>query len=184
MNRILLRFLPAAIGILLLASPLHATVRMPALFTDHMVLQHGCPVPVWGWAGPGEKVTVLFRDQTGSATTGSDGRWRINLEPLKPDFTGQTLTIQGSNRIVIADVLVGDVWICSGQSNMEFGIQRAHNAATEIPQANHPGIRLFAVPHAVNARASPGRESRLTFRGVATTGIVSLPSPGQRKTDA
>jgi sialate O-acetylesterase len=125
---------------------LPADVKMPAIFGDHMVLQQATKLPVWGTADAGEKVTVTVGSETGSATAGSDGKWTVTLAPLPAGTTPVTMTVAGKNTLTFHDVLVGDVWICSGQSNMEFGLGNAHNAKDEIPQANVPLLRLFLVP--------------------------------------
>jgi sialate O-acetylesterase len=124
--------------------PVAADVRLHGLFTDHMVLQQGRRVPVWGWADDGERVTVTFRGETRSATA-RDGRWKVELGRLEaggPD----TLTVRGKNTIELADVLVGEVWICSGQSNMEWPISRSHEPQAALDAATHPQLRLFTVP--------------------------------------
>ena len=107
--------------LLLLAEVSRAEVQPSPLFSDHAVLQSGMSVPVWGTAAPGEKVTVTFLQQSQSAVTGADGRWMVHLAKLKPGGP-YDLTIAGSNTIQVHDVLVGEVWVGSGQSNMEFTV--------------------------------------------------------------
>lgn len=123
---------------------LHAEVRLPALFTDHMVLQQGRRVPVWGWADEGEKVTVEFRGQT-LKTTARGGKWMVKLAPLKPGEPAK-LKVTGDNTIEVNDVVVGEVWICSGQSNMEWPMTRSFEPAQDIANSSNPDIRLFTVP--------------------------------------
>jgi sialate O-acetylesterase len=125
--------------------PARANVTMPAIFGDHMVLQQSATLPVWGKASPGEKVTVTVGTSTGSATTGTDGKWRVDLQPLNASKDPVTLTVTGSNSLSFSDVLVGDVWVCSGQSNMEYGINSTTKAKEDIPKANRPMLRLFIV---------------------------------------
>lgn len=137
------RILPVCI--LGFASLLRADVSLPAIFGDHMVLQQSVTLPVWGKAAPGEKVSVTLGSSTGSATAGADGRWRIDLAPLKASTEPVAMTVVGRNTITFSDVLVGDVWACSGQSNMEFGINSTSWAKEDIPKAKHPLIRLFIV---------------------------------------
>ncbi len=122
-----------------------ADVRLPALFGDGMVLQRDQAVPVWGWADAGEEVTVTFRDQSQTATTGADGQWRVKLDPLAVGEPG-TLTVKGRNSIELHDVLVGEVWVCSGQSNMGMTVARGLDADIEAAAARFPNIRLFQVP--------------------------------------
>jgi sialate O-acetylesterase len=134
-------------SVLLLAIPAHATVRLPRLVGDHMVLQRGQPLPLWGWAAPGEKVSVTFRGKTYAAQTGGPaGKWTLTL-PATPAGGPYVLQVQGSNKLTISDVLVGDVWLASGQSNMEWPVRDANNAAAAIAAANYPGIRRIDVPN-------------------------------------
>jgi sialate O-acetylesterase len=121
------------------------------LFSDHAVLQRGVKVPVWGWAGPGTKVTVNFAGQSKTAVAQADGKWMVYLSAMTASAEPRTLTVSGSaadEKISVHDVLVGDVWLCSGQSNMEMGIA-ACNVTNEIAQANFPQIRLLTVPHLI-----------------------------------
>ena len=97
-----------------------ADVTLPSIVGDGMVLQQQMPAPIWGWANPGEKVTVAFEKQKKTVVADSNGKWRVTLEPLAANSNGQTLTVAGDNKISVSDVLVGEVWICSGQSNMEW----------------------------------------------------------------
>ncbi len=123
-----------------------ADVELPAVFGDSMVLQQELAVPVWGWADPNEAVTVSFAGQSKQATADASGHWQVKLDPMKANADGQTLTVAGNNTIDLKDVLVGEVWICSGQSNMEWGVGGSVNAREEIEAADHPLIRLFNVP--------------------------------------
>ena len=128
-----------------LATPAAADVRLPSIFTDNMVLQRDMPVPVWGWADPGEKVTVRVLDQTQTAEPGAGGKWMVKLSALK---TGGplTVTVSGKNTITLQNVLVGEVWLCSGQSNMQMTVSGCNRAEEEIAAANYPQIRLVSVP--------------------------------------
>jgi sialate O-acetylesterase len=120
-----------------------ADVRLPGMFSDSMVLQRDIKLPVWGWAVPGEEVTVEIAGQKVAAKADEVGRWRVTLAPLKADNQAHEMTISGKNKIVIKDVLVGEVWLCSGQSNMAFGVQNGQNAAAELAAANYPRIRRY-----------------------------------------
>lgn len=126
--------------------PGRGEVKMPAIFGDHMVLQQDSKLPVWGWADSGEAVTVTLGDQTAKTSAGADGAWRVDFKPVKASSKAETLTITGKNTLKIEDVLVGEVWICSGQSNMAFSLSRAHNAAEALAAANDPQLRFFSVP--------------------------------------
>lgn len=135
-------------GIPLLA-PAHAQDAKPFLspmFGSHMVLQRGIKVPVWGWTTPGTKVTVTVGGKAAEATAGSDGKWLARVGPLKPNGP-YTLTVTGPQSVALDDVLVGDVWVGSGQSNMQMSVANSKDAATEIAAANYPKIRLYAVPN-------------------------------------
>lgn len=140
----------AFVGIVLLGCQFsRAAVRLPFVFTHHMVLQRDATAPVWGTAEPGEVVEVRFGDQTKQATAGDDGRWRVDLDPLSLGDPRE-LRVRGdrSNQpVVVRDVLVGDVWICSGQSNMEWPIRATANADLDILAADRPNIRLLRVKH-------------------------------------
>lgn len=123
-----------------------ADVRMPAIFGDHMVLQQALKLPVWGNADPGEVITVSAAgQQTMKTIAGQDGKWSVSLAPLEAGSKPFTMIVAGHNTLKFEDVLAGDVWVASGQSNMEFGLGNAHNAHEEIPKADHPLIRLFIV---------------------------------------
>lgn len=134
---------------LLALSALRADVALAPLFQDHAVLQQGKPVPVWGRADAGEKVTVTFAGQTAQATAGADGRWILYLDTLPASTTPAELVVSGKNTVTVRDVLVGEVWLCSGQSNMEWPVSRAQNAREEIAAANFPLIRHFKVKRTV-----------------------------------
>jgi sialate O-acetylesterase len=125
-----------------------ADVRMPAIFGDHMVLQEKSKLPVWGWASPGEKVTVAFKSLKQSTVTAADGTWRVDLYKVDSNSESGTLTVTGNNTIIFTDVLVGDVWVASGQSNMEFGIQSDSRGKAAITNATDSQIRFFVVPWA------------------------------------
>lgn len=126
-----------------------ADVTLAPLFTDYAVLQRDKPIPVWGAADAGEKVTVTFGRQTKSATAGPDGRWMVSLDKLGAESKGADLTVAGKNTLVVHDVVVGEVWLCSGQSNMEFTVSRAKDSAKEIAAANFPLIRHIKIKNTV-----------------------------------
>ena len=136
-----------ALFLLSLPASARADVKLPAIFGDHMVLQQEKSVPVWGTADAGEKVTVTVGTHAASAVAAPDGAWRVNLDPFPDGSAPAELTVQGKNTLKFQDVLIGEVWLCSGQSNMELPLGAAHNAKTEIPQARDPSLRLFVVKH-------------------------------------
>lgn len=125
-----------------------AQLRLPKIFGDSMVLQRGGPITVWGWGQRGEKVTIQFHNQSLSSVVGTDGSWRINMAKEKAGGPYRLL-VKGSSQIEFKDVLVGDVWICSGQSNMEFPLSNANNSKSEIEAADYPLIRHLKIPNTV-----------------------------------
>ncbi|MCK8490593.1 sialate O-acetylesterase [Spirosoma sp. RP8] len=127
-----------------------ADVRLPRVFGSHMVLQRRKPVPVWGWADAGEKVTVTFNNQTKTVKAGKEGKWKVLLDPMEAGGPYQ-LTVKGkTNAVSFDDVLLGEVWVCSGQSNMEWPLQAATNGKEEAKEANYPTIRQLSVKKAVS----------------------------------
>lgn len=150
------------IGLLLTAVTFPVTATMvqaqnakpflASLFSENMVLQRGISAPVWGWTTPGEKVTVSVAGKTASATADAQGKWMAKLPPLPVGGPYTLKAAQAAKTVTLNNILVGDVWICSGQSNMEMGIGMVNDAPAEIAAANYPQIRLFTVPHAVRLR--------------------------------
>ena len=145
----------AVVGIIAcsVAFPSSAAVRLPHVFGNGMVLQQGQRIPVWGKADSGETVTVSFAGQQVSATAGADGRWRLDLAPLKACAKGSEFRVKGENEIVLRNVVVGEVWFCSGQSNMEFTMsahRKVKDWEKEVAAANWPLIRHFNVKHKVS----------------------------------
>lgn len=114
------------------------------LFTDNMVLQRGMADPVWGWTTPGQAVTVSLSGKTAKAVANADGKWTAHIGPFTAGGP-YTLTVSGPQSVTLNNVMIGDVWICSGQSNMQFGIGNGLNSTQEISNANYPNIRLFMV---------------------------------------
>lgn len=129
-------------ALLSLAATARADVKLPAIFGNHMVLQRDAAVPVWGTAAPGEEVTVAIAGQTASAKAGADGKWSVKLTKLAADGP-QTLTVKGKNTVTFSDVLVGEVWLGSGQSNMAMTVNRAKDYEQEQAAAKFPEIRMF-----------------------------------------
>lgn len=140
--------------LLLAACPVLAEVKLPAHFSDHMVLQRDTRVPVWGTAAPGELVAVKFAGQHKRTTAAADGKWRVYLDPLTASAESRVMTVSGSTKnkeVRVADILVGEVWLCSGQSNMDFTVAKTekyyfagvNNEAAEVASANYPHIRMF-----------------------------------------
>ena len=125
-----------------------AEVRLPKIFSSNMVLQQGIEIPVWGWAETGEQVVVTLNNTTVHAVTDKNRKWTVKLPGQK--YGGPfVLTVKGKNTIILNNVMIGEVWVCSGQSNMEWPLAQVKNAEKEIAGANYPKIRLFTVPKKV-----------------------------------
>lgn len=136
----------AAVVLALGAAAARADVRLPHVFGDHMVLQRDAAIPVWGWAEPGEAIEVVLEGADPVATTAdARGEWRVDLAPRAAGGPW-ALTVRGANTIAFEDVLVGEVWLCSGQSNMEWTLDKARDAEAEIAAAEWPRLRHLKVP--------------------------------------
>jgi sialate O-acetylesterase len=147
MNRLRLLLTVVAIAFSTLISK--ADVRVADIFSDHMVLQRNINLKVWGTADPGEKLFVSFNGQKQRTKADKNGKWSVVLKPMKAGGP-LNMTIHGNNEIILKNILIGDVWICSGQSNMQMKVSETNNAKEEIEKANYPNIRLFSVPHKVS----------------------------------
>jgi sialate O-acetylesterase len=148
------------VGLMLAAclqEPAFAEVRLAAVFSDHAVLQRDVPLPIWGWAEPGEAVAVTLGSATAQAKAGEDGRWQATLPAQFASRTPLTLVAEGRNRVEIQDLLLGDVWLCGGQSNMEWSLG-ACNAPDDVRGADDPLIRQFGVE--LHFATTPQRDVR------------------------
>ncbi|MFT5127288.1 MAG: sialate O-acetylesterase [Rhodothermales bacterium] len=142
----------------LLASSVLADVKLAAVFGNHMVLQQEQPIRLFGSASPGEEIKAEMAGKTATATAGPDGSFRLELPAMKADGKAHTLTVSGKNTVTLNDVLLGEVWVCSGQSNMEWSVRASLLAQEVIAGADHPKIRLFDVPgHVQGPIPTPGR---------------------------
>ena len=139
-----------AIAILFAASAA-SEVKLPYILSDNMVIQRDVPVNIWGWADQGEKVTVTFSNQKVSAKAGKDGSWKVQLK-AQPAGGPMEMTIRGKNTIVLKNILIGDVWVCGGQSNMEWPLSRSRNWNVDKNQTENPAIRLFYVPKNISMK--------------------------------
>jgi len=120
-------------------------VRLAKIFGDHMVLQRQKPIPIWGWADKGENIKLIFNKQSFNIKAGSDGKWMIKIPAMQAGGP-YLMEIKGKkNSFEVKDILVGEVWICSGQSNMEWKVSSSDNAAAEIRTADFPQIRHLKV---------------------------------------
>jgi sialate O-acetylesterase len=142
MKRLALAVLPLVLAVV--AAPTLADVRLPKIFGDHMVLQQKTEAPVWGWADPDEEVTVTLGEAKATTKAGADGKWRTKL--ATPAAGGPFwLNVKGKNSITLVDVMVGEVWIASGQSNMEWSVRQSANPEVEIKASDFPAIRMIKV---------------------------------------
>ncbi|HYE53317.1 MAG TPA: sialate O-acetylesterase, partial [Chitinophagaceae bacterium] len=135
----------------LLSASLYANVKLPKIFSDHMVLQRNQPIHIWGWADANESIKVSLGKATRTTKASAQGKWEVNLPAMK-EGGPYTLQVSGRNSIELKDIYLGDVWICSGQSNMEWPLSASANAKQEISQADHPMIRHFKIPRAVQVQ--------------------------------
>ena len=152
-------------------------LRLPAVINSNMVLQRDMPVPIWGWGEAGEKVTVSFAGQKKETTAGKNGAWMVKLGKLKANASPSTLTVKGNEEIKLENILVGEVWICSGQSNMEWKVSQCANPKEEMARANHPKIRLFDVPgHTVHPL--PQREGKGEWKVCSSQSVPGFSATG------
>lgn len=131
--------------VLFLAAQADAELRIPNVFGNHMVVQQNAPIRVWGWTDPGQKVTVELADKSATGTAGADGRFDVTLEELSAGGP-HSLTIRAGETVTFDDVLVGEVWICSGQSNMQWSVNASNDPDLERLSAKFPGIRMINFP--------------------------------------
>ncbi|MBK8566795.1 MAG: 9-O-acetylesterase [Saprospiraceae bacterium] len=147
----------------------NADVALPKLFTDHVVLQRDVAVPVWGWASPGETVSVGITGQSHKTKAGKDGKWQLRLQPHAAGGPFE-MTVQGKNSIVLKDVLFGDVWLCGGQSNMQWTLDMMHHKELDTARTNNPNIRMFTV--AIDLDYLPKKDVKGGHWELATVGSI------------
>ncbi len=148
-----------------------AELKLPSIVADHMVLQQSRPVPIWGWANPGEEITVTIAGQTAKVKADEKGRWQVEVGPLAASGPLELVINDSSGgKKTIGDVLVGEVWVCSGQSNMELPVQSCNNAEEEIKNANYPQIRVFAVNKTVAEAPQDNCQANWSVCSPATAG--------------
>lgn len=143
-GKLLFRWVAGLVVPVLWTSVAWCDVRLPGVFSDHMVLQSEAPLPVWGWAEPGEKVTVRLGEQIETATADAAGRWSLKLRPMNAGGPRE-LKVEAHNTVRVADVLLGEVWLCSGQSNMAMSVAASAHFDEERQAADYPPIRMFTV---------------------------------------
>ncbi len=155
---------------LALVGAAQAEVKPASVFSDHMVLQRDQPIPVWGTASPGEKALVEFAGQTKTATADAHGKWRVTLDPMPACAEGRPLRIGATT---LADVLVGEVWLASGQSNMEMTLQTTRHGKEIVAQSAHPTIRLLLVPRSVQPTPQDSIKAKWAVCGPESSGRFS-----------
>ncbi len=166
------------LSLLIAAATAAADVKLPALISDNMVLQQGRPVAIWGTADAGEQVTVSLGEQKQSATADASGQWKVQLGPLAKSGPLE-MTVAGKNTLTIHNVLVGEVWVCSGQSNMEMAVWNrgvfggVNNAEKEVAAADYPEMRLFTVKKAVAAKPQSDVQGQWVVASPTTVGSFS-----------
>ncbi len=137
--------LSVALAVAWSVSSVHAEVKLPKVISSHMVLQRDRPLPIWGWADPGEDVTVKLDKATAATKADPKGDWKVVLPAMKADGKAHSMTVSGKNKIALDDILIGEVWIGSGQSNMEFNLARSIGGKEAVAAAHCPQIRLLHV---------------------------------------
>ena len=160
-----LLFVLALIVSLSTSQSAHADVGLPKVFGDHMVLQQKAKIKVWGWTDANDPVTVSLGENSVETTADQGGRWQVELEPMEASKTPLTMVVKGShNTIELKDVLIGEVWLCSGQSNMEWSVAASKNSKEEIAAANFPLIRHIKVDRRPSSEPQDDIESKLSWQ--------------------
>ncbi len=168
--------LVVAILVALISTSQAKELQLAGLFADQMVLQREKSVPVWGWADPGEAITVEFAGQSKTQTADADGKWFVRLDPMPASSEGRTLVVRSSfeDRVSkVEGVVVGDVWLCSGQSNMHFRMAQVEDAEKEIAAANDPDLRFFTVDDQFSQSPKANVSGRWSTANSTTTGACS-----------
>lgn len=148
-------------------------MKLPAILSDHMVLQRDARVPIWGWAAPDEAITVTLGPQSASTAAGADGRWRVDLDLANSASGPFDLVVRGATTITVRDVLVGEVWLASGQSNMEWPLKDSLDAESELAASENPQMREFRVTPVASAVPLDDCEGKWVVAGPKTVGDFS-----------
>ncbi len=151
-RRLWLFGLAAGLAVASWTASARADVRLPAIIGNNMVLQADLPLPIWGWAEPGEDVTVTLGDAKATAKADAQGNWSVKLPARKASADPAEMTVAGKNTLKLTNILVGEVWGGSGQSNMEWSVNQSANRDQEIQNATYPQIRLFLVPKRLSSK--------------------------------
>ncbi len=153
-----------------------AELELAGVFTDHTVLQRDKAVAIWGWADPNEPIAVKFASQSKPVTADANGKWQVKLDPMPASAEGRELVVESARngrKASITDVVVGEVWICSGQSNMHFQMKSDANAAREIAASDNPSLRFFTVEHQFGQSSLPDAKGAWTRASPETSGSCS-----------
>jgi len=177
------RYLSGFTILFLLSAHTNSQVKLPAIMRDSMILQRDDRINIWGWASKNEKVKIKFNGKSYKASTGTDGKWLVRLSPMKAGGP-YTMEISARNKIVINEILVGDVWFCSGQSNMVHQMN-IHDVtyAKDIAEANYPQIRQFLIPTATNLQGSlddlsPGNQNSFGWKAAVGDNVRPFSAVG------
>lgn len=158
---------------LLISQSIRAEIKLPGYFTDNMMLQRDMPIKIWGWGNWYETVTVSIHDQKVNTRCKKDGTWEIILSPI-PYGGPYSLTVQGKeNSIKIENILIGDIWLCSGQSNMEWTVEQSANSKQEVQNANYPEIRALKVPKSIKNSPQDNFNAQWEICSPSTVGAFS-----------
>ena len=150
----------------------YADVKLNSLFSDNVVLQRNMEVPVWGWADEGEKVTLEFAGQSVS-TVAKNGKWMLKLKPMKENSQPQEMIVKGNNTLKIKNILIGEVWICSGQSNMEWALSRTIGGEEAVANSTNDQLRLCVIPHNVQMKPVDNVNAKWELSGPKSTKMNS-----------
>lgn len=172
MKRLAIALLSVSALLSLTAENTRADVKLPAILGSNMVLQRGMPVTVWGWADPDETVTVAIGDNRAETKAGADGKWRVSLKPVAADGTVE-MNVKGKNELKLTNILVGEVWLGSGQSNMQWSVMASANPKEEVEAATYPKLRLFLVPLVPSGVPAPDVNARWVECSPETVGSFS-----------
>ena len=160
------------ISIFLFSATSFADVKLNSLFSDNVVLQRNMEVPVWGWADEGEKVTLEFAGQSVS-TVAKNGKWMLKLKPMKENSQPQEMTVKGNNTLKIKNILIGEVWICCGQSNMEWALSRTIGGEEAVANSTNDQLRLCVIPHNVQMKPVDNVNAKWELSGPKSTKMNS-----------
>ena len=171
-------FLSVNIFLSLVVLPIRSEVKLPCFINNGMVLQRDIEVPVWGWASVGEKIQIEFNGATYNTVTGEDRKWKIKLNPSKAGGPYQ-IAVKGNNTIILKDILIGDVWFCSGQSNMEFEMKKVVDKyAKEIESSENNKIRQIVITRKPLFNATPDVETYAGWQSANPQTVLKFTAVG------